>query len=69
MNGYSLTVADEDEFAGIITIIFQVVGKTTALMRSLKEGDTDKRCRRTPGPAGRSGKDQERWVWSAAEPV
>lgn len=34
-----LTVADKDEFAGIITIIFQVVGKTTALMRSLKEGD------------------------------
>ena len=35
-----LTVADKDDFAGIITIIFQVVGKTTALMRSLKEGDT-----------------------------
>jgi ferredoxin--NADP+ reductase len=35
-----LTVADKDEFAGIITIIFQVVGKTTALMRSLNEGDT-----------------------------
>ncbi|HNS18318.1 MAG TPA: sulfide/dihydroorotate dehydrogenase-like FAD/NAD-binding protein [Bacteroidales bacterium] len=34
-----LTVADKDEFAGIITIIFQVVGKTTALMRSLNEGD------------------------------
>jgi len=34
-----LTVADKDEFAGIITIIFQVVGKTTALMRSLKDGD------------------------------
>ena len=34
-----LTVADKDEFAGIITLIFQVVGKTTALMRSLKEGD------------------------------
>jgi len=34
-----LTVADRDAFAGIITIIFQVVGKTTALMRSLKEGD------------------------------
>ena len=37
-----LTVADKDEFAGIITIIFQVVGKTTALMRSLNEGDTIK---------------------------
>lgn len=34
-----LTVADKDDFAGIITIIFQVVGKTTALMRSLNEGD------------------------------
>lgn len=34
-----LTVADKDTFAGIITIIFQVVGKTTALMRSLNEGD------------------------------
>lgn len=34
-----LTVADKDAFAGIITIIFQVVGKTTALMRSLSEGD------------------------------
>ncbi|MEI8202067.1 MAG: sulfide/dihydroorotate dehydrogenase-like FAD/NAD-binding protein [Bacteroidota bacterium] len=37
-----LTVADKDEFAGVITIIFQVVGKTTALMRSLNEGDTIK---------------------------
>ncbi|MCK4663348.1 MAG: sulfide/dihydroorotate dehydrogenase-like FAD/NAD-binding protein [Bacteroidales bacterium] len=37
-----LTVADKDEFAGIITIIFQVVGKTTALMRSLEEGDSIK---------------------------
>ncbi|MCD4681448.1 MAG: sulfide/dihydroorotate dehydrogenase-like FAD/NAD-binding protein [Bacteroidales bacterium] len=34
-----LTVADKDEFAGIITIIFQVVGKTTALMRTFNEGD------------------------------
>jgi len=34
-----LTVADKDEFSGIITIIFQVVGKTTALMRTYKEGD------------------------------
>ena len=31
-----LTVADKDAFAGYISIIFQVVGKTTALMRSLK---------------------------------
>ena len=34
-----LTIADKDEFAGRISIIFQVVGKTTAMMRSLKEGD------------------------------
>ncbi|MBN3035511.1 MAG: sulfide/dihydroorotate dehydrogenase-like FAD/NAD-binding protein [Bacteroidales bacterium] len=45
-----LTVADKDEFAGIITIIFQVVGKTTALMRSLKEGDM---IRDVVGPLGR----------------
>ncbi|HOY30781.1 MAG TPA: sulfide/dihydroorotate dehydrogenase-like FAD/NAD-binding protein [Bacteroidales bacterium] len=45
-----LTVADKDEFSGIITIIFQVVGKTTALMRSLKEGDTIKDV---SGPLGR----------------
>ncbi|MBN2173769.1 MAG: sulfide/dihydroorotate dehydrogenase-like FAD/NAD-binding protein [Bacteroidales bacterium] len=46
-----LTVADKDEFAGIITIIFQVVGKTTALMRSLKEGDL---IRDVVGPLGRA---------------
>jgi ferredoxin--NADP+ reductase len=45
-----LTVADKDEFAGIISIIFQVVGKTTALMRSLKEGDL---LRDVVGPLGR----------------
>jgi len=45
-----LTVADKDDFAGIITIIFQVVGKTTALMRSLKEGDI---IRDVAGPLGR----------------
>jgi len=37
-----LTVADKDAFSGTITLIFQVVGKTTALMRSLKEGDSIK---------------------------
>ncbi len=37
-----LTVADKDEFAGIITVIFQVVGKSTALMRSFKEGEAFK---------------------------
>ncbi len=45
-----LTVADKDEFAGIITIIFQVVGKTTALMRSLKVGDF---LKDVVGPLGR----------------
>ncbi len=34
-----LTVADKDVFAGTITVIFQVVGKTTALMRSLNADD------------------------------
>ncbi len=34
-----LTVADKDEFSGIITIIFQVVGKSTALMRTFNAGD------------------------------
>ena len=46
-----LTVADKDDFAGIITIIFQVVGKTTALMRSLKEGDMIKDI---TGPLGKA---------------
>lgn len=46
-----LTVADKDEFAGIITIIFQVVGKTTALMRSLNEGDL---LRDVVGPLGKA---------------
>jgi ferredoxin--NADP+ reductase len=46
-----LTIADKDEFAGIISIIFQVVGKTTALMRSLKEGDLIKDV---VGPLGKA---------------
>ena len=46
-----LTVADKDPFAGIISIIFQVVGKSTALMRSLKEGDLIKDV---VGPLGRA---------------
>jgi len=33
-----ITVADVDKFGGTITIIFQVVGKSTALMRSLDAG-------------------------------
>ena len=45
-----LTVADKDEFSGTITIIFQVVGKTTALMRSLREGDIIKDI---AGPLGK----------------
>lgn len=46
-----LTIADRDEFAGIITLVFQVVGKTTALMRSLKEGDLIKDV---VGPLGKA---------------
>jgi ferredoxin/flavodoxin---NADP+ reductase len=34
-----LTVADRDPAAGTITLIFQVVGKTTALMSTLKAGE------------------------------
>jgi len=45
-----LTVADKDAFSGSITIIFQVVGKTTALMRSLKEGDS---LKDVVGPLGK----------------
>ncbi|MFW9921776.1 MAG: sulfide/dihydroorotate dehydrogenase-like FAD/NAD-binding protein [Candidatus Thorarchaeota archaeon] len=45
-----LTVADKNSFEGYITIIFQVVGKTTALMRTLKEGDVIKDL---VGPLGR----------------
>ena len=35
-----LTVADVDKFSGTITIIFQVVGKTTTCLSEMKEGDT-----------------------------
>jgi len=45
-----LTIADKNEFSGTITLIFQVVGKTTALMRSLNEGDMIKDV---VGPLGR----------------
>jgi ferredoxin/flavodoxin---NADP+ reductase len=34
-----LTIADSDPEAGTITIIFQVVGKTTMILRDLREGD------------------------------
>jgi len=34
-----LTVAQADKFSGVLTIIFQIVGKTTALLRSLNVGD------------------------------
>jgi ferredoxin/flavodoxin---NADP+ reductase len=34
-----LTMAGTDPFTGTIDLIFQVVGKSTALMRALKEGD------------------------------
>jgi ferredoxin--NADP+ reductase len=35
-----LTIVDSDAQAGTITIIFQVVGKTTAVMAKMKAGDT-----------------------------
>ncbi|MGA1821799.1 MAG: sulfide/dihydroorotate dehydrogenase-like FAD/NAD-binding protein [Thermoplasmatota archaeon] len=44
-----LTVADKDSERGTIAIIFQVVGKTTALMRSLDRGDG---LRDVAGPLG-----------------
>ena len=34
-----LTVADYDREQGTVTIIFQIVGKTTAILNELKEGD------------------------------
>ncbi|PKN78625.1 MAG: ferredoxin-NADP reductase [Candidatus Cloacimonetes bacterium HGW-Cloacimonetes-1] len=34
-----LTIADCDAFSGVITIIFQIVGKSTALLRGFKAGD------------------------------
>lgn len=34
-----LTIADYDRTRGIVTIIYQVVGKTTAILDSLNEGD------------------------------
>lgn len=37
-----LTVADKNPKAGTITIIFQIVGKTTALLRNLRVGDNIK---------------------------
>jgi len=52
----SITVADTDKFTGYITIIFQVVGKTTALMRSLKVGDSIKDL---TGPLGTPSKIQK----------
>jgi len=45
-----LTVADKDPFSGTITLIYQVVGKTTALLRSLNEGDSIKDI---SGPLGK----------------
>lgn len=35
-----LTIADADEEAGSITLVFQVVGKTTTLLSELEEGDS-----------------------------
>jgi len=35
-----LTIVDSDDRAGTITIIFQVVGKTTAALATMKAGDS-----------------------------
>ncbi len=48
-----LTIADKNSFEGYITLIFQVVGKTTAIMRTLKEGDAIKDL---VGPLGKAAK-------------
>ncbi len=45
-----LTIADFDEEKGTITIIFQVVGKTTFLLEKLREGD---RISNLLGPLGK----------------
>ena len=45
-----LTIADKDELGGRIAIIFQVIGKTTAMLRLLREGDTIKDV---AGPLGK----------------
>ncbi|MBD3334750.1 MAG: sulfide/dihydroorotate dehydrogenase-like FAD/NAD-binding protein [Candidatus Eisenbacteria bacterium] len=46
-----LTIADADPEAGTITIIFQVVGKTTAQLATLKAGD---QIRDVVGPLGKA---------------
>ena len=48
-----LTVAYKDAAAGTITIIFQVVGKSTALLASLGRGR--RRCKRPVRAPGRAG--------------
>ncbi|MCA1946482.1 MAG: sulfide/dihydroorotate dehydrogenase-like FAD/NAD-binding protein, partial [Desulfovibrio sp.] len=35
-----LTIADADKDAGTITIVYLVLGKTTAMLEALHEGDT-----------------------------
>ena len=35
-----LTIADSDASTGSVTIIFQIVGKTTMLLNELNEGDS-----------------------------
>ncbi|HOZ01109.1 MAG TPA: sulfide/dihydroorotate dehydrogenase-like FAD/NAD-binding protein [Candidatus Syntrophosphaera sp.] len=45
-----LTIADCDAYSGIITIIFQIVGKSTALLRAFQAGDY---IRDVAGPLGK----------------
>jgi ferredoxin/flavodoxin---NADP+ reductase len=46
-----LTIADTDPFSGTITLIFQIVGKSTALLRAYKAGDYIKDV---AGPMGKA---------------
>ncbi len=48
---FPLTIADSDTTQGTITLIFQVVGKSTALLAELDEGDT---ILDVVGPLGRA---------------
>ena len=44
-----LTIADSDPEKGSVTIIFQIVGKTTMLLAEVEEGGTNRRRRRAAG--------------------
>jgi ferredoxin--NADP+ reductase len=58
-----LTIADADEEAGTITIIFQAVGKTTMNLAALNEGD---HIKNVLGPLGTPRKLKTWAPWSAS---